>query len=191
MWDGMTLVPERDCGDCTVCCTWPTIDKPEIQKVSGSTCKNCKIGGCSIYETRFPVCRGFYCAWRTVDIFDEEWRPDKSGVMPYVETEGISDDFDIGTGIGLMLVGNPLKIVRQRWFQDFVVTGVMNSVPLFISLPGPRGHQAATVSMNTEQMVDAIQRGTVKDALEATLKILRNWEFSPAVIKHSGNDVST
>ena len=111
--------------------------------------------------------------------------------MPYVETEGISDDFDIGTGIGLMLVGNPLKIVRQRWFQDFVVTGVMNSVPLFISLPGPRGHQAATVSMNTEQMVDAIQRGTVKDALEATLKILRNWEFSPAVIKHSGNDVST
>ncbi len=80
-------------------------------------------GGCAIYETRYPVCRGFYCAWRTVDIFGPDWRPDKSGVLPYVETEGIADSFDLSTGIGLMLVGNPLKIVRQRWFQEFVVTG--------------------------------------------------------------------
>jgi hypothetical protein len=190
MWDGMALVTGRDCGDCTVCCTWPTIDKPEIQKVSGATCTHCTSGGCAIYETRFPVCRGFYCAWRTVDIFGEDWRPDRSGVMPYVETEGISDDFDLGTGIGLMLVGHPLKIVRQRWFQDFVVTGVMNSVPLFLSLPGPRGHQAATVSLNTEQMLDAIKGGRVKDALESALKILRGWDFKPATITHGGNDVS-
>ena len=27
--------------------------------------------------------------------------------MPYVETEGIAEDFDLSTGIGLMLVGNP------------------------------------------------------------------------------------
>ena len=191
MWDGMTLVEGRNCGDCTVCCTWPTINKPEIQKVSGSTCMHCTTGGCAIYETRFPVCKGFYCAWRTVDIFDEDWRPDKSGVMPYVETEGISDDFDLGTGIGLMLVGHPLKIVRQRWLQDFVVTGVMNSVPLFLSLPGPRGHQAATVSLNTEEMLGAIRRGTVKDALEAVIRILRGWDFAPAVITYAGNDVST
>ena len=191
MWDGMTLVEGRDCGDCTVCCTWPTINKPEIQKVSGATCKHCTTGGCAIYETRFPVCKGFYCAWRTVDIFDEDWRPDKSGVMPYVETEGIAENFDLGTGIGLMLVGHPLKIVRQRWFQDFVVTGVMNSVPLFLSLPGPRGHQAATVSLNTEEMLGAIQRGMVKDALEGVVRILRGWDFAPAVITYGGNDVSS
>ncbi len=67
----------------------------------------------------------------------------------------------------------------------------MNSVPLFLSLPGPRGYQAATVSLNTEQMLDAIKRNTVKDALEAAVKILRDWKFVPAVITHSGNDVST
>ena len=89
-----------------------------------------------------------------------------------------------------MLVGNPLKIVRQRWFQDFVVTGVMNSIPVFISLPGPRGHQAATVSMNSEEMLEAIKRGAVKDALESVVKILRGWKFTPAVITHTGNDVS-
>lgn len=190
MWEGMELVAGRSCGDCTVCCTFPTIDKPEIQKKSGTSCKHCTAQGCAIYETRFPVCRGYYCAWRTVDIFGEDWRPDKSGVLPYVETEGIAENFDLGTGIGLMLVGHAARIVRQKWFQDFVVTGVMNSVPLFLSLPGPIGHQAATVSLNTEQMVAAIRSGTVKEALEAALNILRGWDFKPAVITHTGNDVS-
>jgi hypothetical protein len=190
MWEGMALVAGRECGACTVCCTVPTINKPEIQKLSGATCRHCTGAGCAVYETRPPICRSYYCAWRTVEIFDDSWRPDKSGVMPYVETEGISDAFDLSTGIGLMLVGNPLKTVRQRWFQDFVTTGIMNSVPLFLSLPGPRGYQAATVSLNTEQMLDAIKRNTVKDALEAAVKILRDWKFVPAVITHSGNDVS-
>ena len=191
MWDGMTLVPGRDCGDCTVCCVAPSIDKPEIQKLSGAACRHCTGAGCAIYVSSPPVCRSFYCAWRSVEIFDESWRPDRSGVMPYVETEGISEVFQLSTGIGLMLVGNPLKIVRQAWFQDFVVTGVMNSVPLFLSLPGPRGYQAATTSLNTEQMRDAIAQGRVKEALEAAVKLLRGWNFVPAVITHTGNDVSS
>jgi hypothetical protein len=190
MWDGMTLVAGRTCGECTVCCVAPNIDKPEIQKESGAACRHCLSGGCAIYETRPPVCRGFFCAWRTVEIFDNDWRPDKSGVLPQIETEGIPAHFDFATGISLMLVGNPLKIVRQKYFQDFIVTGVMNSVPLFLSLPGPRGHQAATVLLNTEQMRDAIAAGTVKEALEAALKILRQWNFQPAQIANSGNDVS-
>ena len=190
MWDGMELIPGRDCGACAVCCTWPTIDKPDIQKRSGTTCKHCTGSGCGIYETRFDVCRRFYCGWRTVDIFGPEWRPDISGVMPYVETEGIAEDFELSTGIGLMLVGHPLRIVRQSWFQDFVVTGVMNSVPLFLSLPGPPGHQAATASLNTGEMLEAIRRGRVKDVLEGVVALLRRWDFQPATITHGGNDVS-
>jgi hypothetical protein len=80
--------------------------------------------------------------------------------------------------------------VRQKWFQDFVVTGVMNSVPLFLALPGPPAHQAATVSLNTQEMLDAIACGRVKDGLETALKILRGWDFRPAVITNKGNDVS-
>jgi hypothetical protein len=125
-----------------------------------------------------------------MDIFGEDWRPDRSGVMPYLETEGIAPNFDLSTGIGLMLVGHPLKIVRQKWFQDFVVTGIANSVPLFLSLPGPRGYQAATASLNDEAMLAAVARGTVKDALEAMVERLRRWDFVPAIITHMGNDVS-
>jgi len=80
--------------------------------------------------------------------------------------------------------------VRQKWFQDFVETGVMSSIPLFLSLPGPRGHQAATVSLNTEEMLDAIRGDRVKDALEAVLRIFRDWDFQPAKITYTGNDVS-
>jgi hypothetical protein len=189
MWEGMTLVPGRSCGDCTVCCTWPTIDKPELQKKSATTCKHCTATGCGIYENRFPICRDYYCAWRAMDIFGEDWRPDLSGVMPYVETDGIGERFDYSIGIGLMLVGNPLKIVRQRWFQDFVTTGIMNSIPLFLSLPGPPGCQAATGALNTGEMLEAIKRGAVRHALEAVLKHLQAWDFEPAIITHTGNDV--
>jgi hypothetical protein len=190
MYEGMTLVAGRECGDCTVCCVAMNIDKPEIQKKSGMACRHCNSAGCAIHETRPPVCRAFYCAWRMMDIFSEEWRPDRSGVMPYLETEGIAENFEISTGIGLMLVGRPLKIVRQKWFQDFVVTGIMNSVPLFLSLPGPRGYQAATASLNGEDMLTAVANGTVKDALAAMVERLCRWHFTPALITNTGNDVS-
>jgi hypothetical protein len=168
----------------------PNIDKPEIQKASGAKCKHCTGAGCAIYDSRPPVCQAYYCAWRTVDIFDEDWRPDRSGVLPMIETEHIPEHFELATGIGLMLVGNPNRIIRQKWFQDFVRTGIMNSVPLFLSIPGPRGYQAASVFLNNQQMLDAIKRDSIKDALEAALKILKSWEFKPAVITNTGNDVS-
>ena len=116
---------------------------------------------------------------------------DKSGVLASVETEGRPENFDFAIGISLMLVGNPLQILRQRWFQDFVETGVTNSIPLFLSLPGPRGYQAASIFLNTAQMRDAITRREIRGSLEAALKVLRGWQHIPAVITHTGHDVST
>jgi len=180
----------KNCGECGLCCK--LIGVESIGKPQFTWCRHFKRSvGCGIYEDRPHDCRAFICYWLHVPNLGDEWRPDRSGVLPYVETEGISEDFDLSTGIGLMLVGNPLKIVRQKSFQDFVTTGVMSSVPLFLSLPGPRGHQAATVSLNTEQMVEAVSRGAVKDALEVAVKLLRGWDFQPAAITFSGNDVSS
>jgi hypothetical protein len=189
MWDGMTLIPGRECGGCTVCCVVPTIDTPEIQKVSRARCRHCVSGGCAIYDKRPQICRTYYCAWRTVDIFDEDWRPDKSGVLAMVETERIPKSFELSTGINLMLVGDANHIIRQDWFQDFIVVGVMNSVPLFLALPGPRSHQAVNVFLNTQEMLEAIRAGQLTEGLKAALKILEGWNFIPASITHSGNDV--
>src|SRR5258708_411434 len=106
MWDGMNLIPGRDCGGCTVCCRVPTVDKPEIQKLSGALCRHCAATGCTIYEARPPVCRSYYCAWRTVDIFGDDWRPDRSGVLPYVQTQSLSQAFSLPTGLRLILLAH-------------------------------------------------------------------------------------
>jgi hypothetical protein len=78
MWDGMTLVPGRDCGGCTVCCVWPTINKPEIQKQSGAACRHCTQAGCGIYETRPTDCRTFFCEWMLEKGLGPEWKPERA-----------------------------------------------------------------------------------------------------------------
>ena len=180
----LELVPGRQCGDCTVCCTVMAIDKPDIQKEAGVTCRHC-VGGCTIHETRPSLCREYYCGWRQLPILDDSWRPDLSGV--YVEVEPVEG----ATGLSLVLVGNPLKTVRQSWFIDFVATGLKMHVPLVLGIPGPRGHQGASVLLNTREMLAAARhsRGQIKDLLEKDLKRLRAYDFPKRVIVNRGNNV--
>jgi hypothetical protein len=180
----LDLVPGRACGECTVCCTVMAIDKPDIQKEAGVTCRHCR-KGCAIYETRPSLCRAFHCGWRQLPILDDGWRPDRSGVL--VEVEVVDDQ----TVLSLILVGNPLKTVRQPWFIDFVITGVRGNVSLYLGIPGPRGFQGASLSLNTRQMAEAtgVSRTRVKDLLEKELKRLSAHAFEPRLFVNSGRDV--
>jgi hypothetical protein len=178
------LVPGRACGECTVCCTAMAIDKPEIQKEAGATCRHCA-AGCTIYETRPALCREFYCGWRQLPILDDSWRPDKSGV--FVEIELV----DGQTGLSLVLTGNPLKTVRRTWFIDFVAIGVGGDVPMLLGIPGPKGRQGASLLLNTRQMLEAarISRVRVKELLEKELKRLQAHDFPPRTFVHTGKNM--
>src|ERR1700748_2352421 len=78
----MELVPNRECGTCTACCTVLLIDEPDFQKLPGVTCPHCKVAsGCQIHETRYAICRGFFCGWRYLQNLDDSWRPDLCGFM--------------------------------------------------------------------------------------------------------------
>ena len=180
---GIALVPGRSCGDCTVCCTVMAIDKPEIQKEAGVTCRHCA-GGCAIYDTRPQLCRDYHCGWRQLAMLDESWRPDRSGV--FVELEPVEGQ----TGLSLVLVGNPLKTVRQPWFIEFVATGIRGDVPLELGIPGPPGRQGASLRLNTHDMLAAANhsRAAVKQILEQELKLLASFDFPPRVIVNTGND---
>jgi hypothetical protein len=194
MYDGMKLVEGRECGECTMCCTVPLIDTPEIQKVSGAPCRHSINKGCAIYETRPTVCRGFYCAWRVFDIMGPDWRPDKSQVFSHLEVDDIPPQFALRTGITLMLIGNPLKTVRERWFQEFVGAGVVNGIPLFLSLPGGRGQQGAKQMLNTDEMLVAANSrigGNIRGELEKALKRVGAHDFQTYVMKNTGNDTSS
>lgn len=182
----LDLVPGRVCGDCAVCCSAMAIDKPDIQKEAGVTCRHCS-GGCTIYETRPPLCRAFHCGWRQLSMLDETWRPDRSGVLVEIE------EFEGETVLNLVLLGNPLKTVRQSWFIDFIATGVRGGVPLYLGIPGPLGFKGASLPLATRQMLEAagLSRQRVKDLLELELKRLRSHKFEPRHFRHSGNNLGT
>lgn len=77
----MNATESRQCGACTACCHVLEIDDPELQKPAGVLCRHCR-NGCSIYERRPQVCRDWLCMWREFPgLFDESWRPDRSGVL--------------------------------------------------------------------------------------------------------------
>jgi len=182
------LVPGRECGGCTVCCTALLVDTPEIQKAPGVTCKYCK-NGCTIYETRYPVCRDFHCAWRKLDILDDSWRPDRSQVFTQFERDNIPPSFGTDFGIGLLLIGDPGWTVRQDWFQHVVASGVMSDIPMFLCLPGRRGNEAARILLNTDAMRTAIQDGAMTPLLERAVTRLKAHDVRQAPMVHSGNDV--
>jgi hypothetical protein len=187
MAEELSLVAGRECGDCTVCCIIPAIDKPEIQKVANASCRHCTGGGCAIYETRPPVCRSFHCAWRRFDFFTEDWRPDKSGVFAeLVQIDG-------RTGMRLTLIRDPLQIVRQPWFIDFVVTGVRGNAPVMLVIPGPRAYQGVSIVLNTGEMRRAVgeSREKVSGLLEKGVRGLMAFTFEPMSLVNTGNDVSS
>lgn len=72
----------RECGDCTFCCIAPAISEPATEgafpyKPSGKKCVGCSATGCTIYDKRPSVCRGYLCTY-AVGIGDR--RPNKTGV---------------------------------------------------------------------------------------------------------------
>ena len=96
-------------------------------------------------------------------------------------------------GIILVLVGNPLKTLRQPWFLDFVTKGVTNNkAALYLGLPGPKGRQSASLPLNTRDVIEATKRSRaeVRIALEKVLKRLSSHDFVPHVMEHSGYDMS-
>jgi len=68
------VLPNRACGDCTMCCT-------VLKKPGGVPCVHLGSHGCSIHAVRPTICRTWFCAWRRVASMPEEARPDRSGLL--------------------------------------------------------------------------------------------------------------
>jgi hypothetical protein len=185
------LVRGRECGECQICCIVPIIDKPEIQKRSGSPCRHSLHGGCDIYESRPEVCSSFFCGWRRSRDFPDDWRPDRSGIFAVLEVNKLPQFKPLA--IAVHLVGNPLKTVRQPDFIDFVIKNVRSNVALYLMLPGAPGTHSARLALNNPLVADAAgkSRAEVKAVLEMMLKRLAAHPVPPYVMENSGNDLGT
>jgi hypothetical protein len=130
-------VPGRACGDCTVCCTALAIETRDLRKQPGVTCAHCGPRGCTIYETRYPICRTYHCGWRVLGTLDQDWRPDKSGVL----VSPLDD------GIELLVLGGE-NAIRRPGFAEFVAACIRSGTPTFMAVPGPVGYYSARVALN-------------------------------------------
>jgi Fe-S-cluster containining protein len=75
------VLADRDCGDCTACCTVLTVDTPDFKKPAGTPCTHLGPRGCSIHAVRPHICRTWFCAWRRIAEMPDEARPDRSGIL--------------------------------------------------------------------------------------------------------------
>lgn len=77
----LPVLPSRECGACTECCG-PALEITEAPAAHprGEPCPRKTEAGCSAYEERPPVCRTFRCLW-LMGWGEEDWRPDRLGVM--------------------------------------------------------------------------------------------------------------
>ena len=70
---------KRECGDCSACCVYLTIDDPKLKKPPHTPCVHlCK--GCSIYKDRPQICKSFQCYWLSGEL-SESMKPNKKGLL--------------------------------------------------------------------------------------------------------------
>jgi hypothetical protein len=81
------VLADRECGDCTACCTVLTVDTPDFKKPAGTPCTHLCAHGCGIHAERPPICRSWFCAWRRVAAMPDQARPDRSGLLVSVNFE--------------------------------------------------------------------------------------------------------
>lgn len=127
------VLPERDCGDCTVCCTVLTVNTPEFAKPPGTPCIHLTDRGCGIHAVRPRICRTWFCAWRRVASLPDEARPDRSGLLvslsfvpePQNCFEGVSitvralDGSDaIASGMAATVLDSVCDQLVPVWFSD-------------------------------------------------------------------------
>jgi len=146
------LVPDRECGPCTVCCTVHVIIDPELRKPPGVTCPHCRSGsGCAIYDARPRTCRGHFCAWRQLAQLDESWRPDLSNV--YFELKSDPPEHyrhvlpQAPFGLRIMLLGD-LDTARLGKLALTVAALVENQVPVILALAAPEHHLGGSLLLN-------------------------------------------
>jgi hypothetical protein len=150
------LVPGRECGECTACCTVLHIDTPELQKPAGTTCVNCTAGkGCGIYETRPQICRSWFCGWRVMPQYDESWRPDRSQILIALEAENIPPQYAKRLALRFDLIGS-LAVVMQPRFLECIAALVEARHPVFVCVPKTPGRTAGKTFLN-ELLEEAVR----------------------------------
>ena len=165
------LVPGRECGECTACCVHLRIDTEELQKPEDVPCEHLvPKRGCGIYEQRPPVCWNWHCGWRKIAFLDDQWRPDRCGIMIRLEPRGIV----------LQAIGSMQAYLTSQALQ-LIGASVDSGKPIFINTPGKPGHTSASMQLNDALAgaVKAHDRGAVIEEIVKAVEFGLNFSTDP------------
>jgi hypothetical protein len=129
----------KTCGGCSACCVALTIDTPELRKESQVPCPHLTPKGCGIYQTRFKICREFHCGWLLFPELDEDWRPDRSGVLILqVAQASLPKAYQpAGHGVQLLVTGGEAAVTGPG-VAEYVVDLVSRGVGVYLTATTPR-----------------------------------------------------
>ena len=99
------VLADRDCGDCTACCTVLTVDTPDFKKPAETPCRHLAARGCGIHAERPPICRAWFCVWRRMAEMPDDARPDRSGLLVSVNFERAPRNCLEGVSINVRALG--------------------------------------------------------------------------------------
>lgn len=139
---------ERQCGECTACCTHLKIDSAELQKLADVDCEHLEPKrGCRIYETRPQGCRDFLCLWRQMPDMPEDWRPDRSGMLLVTTKQNIPPGYATDYGIKVQFI-NASADIRHPGVVRGILSFVHARIPVFLTVQGPVGRVAKMLLIN-------------------------------------------
>ncbi len=177
------LVPDRTCGECSVCCQALWIDEPELKKQPGILCSNCLPGkGCQIYATRPPICRNWHCEWRKMDAFGPEWLPDQSKILIGETTTNIPPQFQ-QKGLRFDLNGDARDQIAWSPLVFTLFDSIEAGVPVFLSVPAAPGYKGGQVFLNSHVGIASAVAAQdfegfglfLVEAVEACIRHPREW----------------
>ena len=125
-----TLVGRRECGACYVCCDASAIVDPGLVKPAYTLCQHHK-GGCTVYETRFAICRSFHCLWRRLEAISDDARPDQLGVLFAFQREANPDS----PFAHVFICGYPVKDKDLEVFETPAVKTILRTLIEETALP--------------------------------------------------------
>lgn len=137
----LPVIAERHCEGCTACCEFPPIRTEHLQKPANTLCLHCAEGqGCTVYDVRPDVCRGFYCGYFFLPELGPEWHPIRSGVV--IRSEHLDED-----AVTLLILELNSFLVSEE-FAGMVGAWVEQGVGVEFERVGPPGHLPAKMAMN-------------------------------------------
>lgn len=177
----MDLVPGRECGGCTVCCTELHINTPGLKKLAGVRCPNLQDDRlCAVYETRPGTCSDFECGWRVMAALGDHWRPDRAGIVLIPKTRDNPPGYRANSGVQIMLLRR--DALQNAELPGLIAQWVEARVPLFLTVAAPVGFIAPSAFLNAivAGAVRGRDRAALTAALEDTVKTLALRRLEPA-----------